>query len=110
MPLALPEPAHICIARASVDHFPLAIRFVVGPGARVGVAVRKSHGAVAGFGAGSEGADVGVAGEGDVGARAVGPPRGLGGGEVRRREVGRDVAGESVGWVVVAAEVLEVGH
>ena len=76
-PLTVPFPfaksASVRVAGAGIDHFPLAVWFVVGPLPGVGVAVGKGHGAVAGFETGGEGAGVGVTSEGDSGARAMGP-------------------------------------
>ena len=110
MSFSLPEPAHIRVAGAGIDHSTLAVGFVVRPGTGIGVTVGEGHGAVAGFGAGGEVADVGVARKGDVGTRAMGAAGGLSGGEVGGGEVGGGVVTEGVSGVVVAAEVVKVGN
>ena len=97
MPFPLAEAAGVDVAGLGIDHFALAVWVVVGPTARVGIAVCEAHVALSGFQARDKCAGVGVADRGDQGALAMGAAvsdrtREIGGGEVRTGQVGFEVS------------------
>lgn len=108
MPFPFLKAPGVYVTGFAVGHLALAVGFVGGPGAGVGVAVGVAHCAVAGFLAGCKGAVVVVPGKSDEGAEAVGEAVFEGAGAVGASEVGVCEGVAEEGWVVEAAQVVEV--
>lgn len=107
MALSLAKAANVHISCFRIDHFALAIGFVVFPLTRVRVTVRKGHDSMPRHGARNEFSRVGITRHGDLDTVAMRPAVFLGSRKVRATIVGLETATLEVGGVALVVKPRE---